>query len=629
MAGPSGTRKTEWRQLMELAEKQFEPQKEWREFRHRRAPIVSFARKGEAVEKEKPKRRDRSKKTDSNEGASQGNEYVSKRSLLKDCRGRAFKDWRDLPPNPLDTPLLEGLRSGSAYAKAESVSWFLLNSKFTFSANRIGKATPAPSQTQKFSYAHDSRSLGLLAPDISDKGEAVDDQLSNFPPVPKPSRSPSVTGASLEHSRYNLRSATPNPLFVSREPSVDEDDALDRMDIDMIEGRGLAIDDAIPTIESNNSSTYSQSLLGLRLELPSCIQPIRPLIGQPVDQQCMPAMDPKDPNFFNVLTTWKQNRKNAMGVPLSSQSEGSTSGQVYNITQHMQKNYTCLSFCGRRDDDEDMIGCSTPGHGNRFYHYSCVGLEAPPEEDEEWYCPDCTSSETHHQYPVFTQHVTNALFPSTNTNTNHDLISIKGRGLRVWQPHWTNREEQCILDIMMSLVSEREAALEAACEGQMPPPPKQFRNRDALFQHISEKLWTDYGFERTKTGILSRWDGASGLRMKTLRAKDEGDIGVAGLRSIRDLDARVKALCMSAGIKGNGPGQRMERKKIGSWGKDWKEDGSEKKKKTKSGKQSDGGDNYGDCNQGVQLPEKGGNSKLGGKQKAEYAARGFKGRSGE
>ncbi|KAM0746044.1 hypothetical protein T439DRAFT_330027 [Meredithblackwellia eburnea MCA 4105] len=36
-----------------------------------------------------------------------------------------------------------------------------------------------------------------------------------------------------------------------------------------------------------------------------------------------------------------------------------------------------------------MVGCDNDDCTREWFHLGCVGLEAPPEEDEKWYCADC------------------------------------------------------------------------------------------------------------------------------------------------------------------------------------------------------------------------------------------------
>ncbi|KAF2369089.1 Bromodomain associated domain [Trinorchestia longiramus] len=42
--------------------------------------------------------------------------------------------------------------------------------------------------------------------------------------------------------------------------------------------------------------------------------------------------------------------------------------------------------CGKQDDGSPMIGCDTC---DDWYHWVCVGIQVPPNESENWYCPRC------------------------------------------------------------------------------------------------------------------------------------------------------------------------------------------------------------------------------------------------
>ncbi|CUM45941.1 Chromatin modification-related protein YNG2 [Debaryomyces fabryi] len=45
-------------------------------------------------------------------------------------------------------------------------------------------------------------------------------------------------------------------------------------------------------------------------------------------------------------------------------------------------------FCQRVSFGE-MIGCDNDDCKFEWFHWSCVGITAPPKDDEIWYCPDC------------------------------------------------------------------------------------------------------------------------------------------------------------------------------------------------------------------------------------------------
>lgn len=44
--------------------------------------------------------------------------------------------------------------------------------------------------------------------------------------------------------------------------------------------------------------------------------------------------------------------------------------------------------CGKQDDGSPMIGCDTC---DDWYHWVCVGIQVPPNDDVNWYCPRCLS----------------------------------------------------------------------------------------------------------------------------------------------------------------------------------------------------------------------------------------------
>ncbi|KAF2234657.1 hypothetical protein EV356DRAFT_149387 [Viridothelium virens] len=367
---------------------------------------------------------------------------------------------------------------------------------------------------------------------------------------------------------------------------------------------------------------------------------------RPASEQFIPRMDPNDPLWFKKYAAWARMRKEAVACAATarkSQQDGSSGTNTvrYKISEHMHKLCSCMNFCGRPDEAEDMVKCDTPGHDNRWYHLSCVELTEAPEEDEPWYCPDCTNNTTDSSlHPVFSRHPTSAIRPSMpSTEDDPSPITIKERGLRSWTPGWSIREEQAILDIMQDLIDAHEKQAAAGDSGEAdggeaekeeeeeeeevhqtaqtrtyPKLTGRFRNLDALFTYVSDELWSRCGYERTRAGIRGRWDGANGLRSRAEAAwnaeqrhaqrqaeghveaarqgvsvqKIVGATGSAGgvkrggpiaegmapefrsIRGIRDLDRRLKALVESKGVRGGGPGQMRERKKVGRWGKEWK-----------------------------------------------------------
>lgn len=55
------------------------------------------------------------------------------------------------------------------------------------------------------------------------------------------------------------------------------------------------------------------------------------------------------------------------------------------IDEHGNEVWICPS-CGQQDDGRPMIGCDGC---DAWYHWVCVGIQVPPDENENWYCKPC------------------------------------------------------------------------------------------------------------------------------------------------------------------------------------------------------------------------------------------------
>uniref|UniRef100_A0A2P2I1D5 Transcription initiation factor TFIID subunit 3-like n=1 Tax=Hirondellea gigas TaxID=1518452 RepID=A0A2P2I1D5_9CRUS len=55
------------------------------------------------------------------------------------------------------------------------------------------------------------------------------------------------------------------------------------------------------------------------------------------------------------------------------------------VDDHGNEVWICPT-CGKQDDGSPMIGCDTC---DDWYHWVCVGIQVPPNEAENWYCPRC------------------------------------------------------------------------------------------------------------------------------------------------------------------------------------------------------------------------------------------------
>ena len=437
---------------------------------------------------------------------------------------------------------------------------------------------------------------------VSDGDEVLGDHLRSgtetSPPMRKEPIFPSFEAEAprAERSRDEASAATDSIVGSSKTTEQDHRQA-----------------DTVKSIQNDSSTAATDTLTIYR--------------SRPASERFVPKLDPKDPaRWFKEHAAWAKERKEAVARAAARASQSKASeyeAPKYPLSAHMHKLCSCMAFCRRSDEEEDMVSCSTRGHENRWFHLGCANLKEPPSEDEPWFCPDCrdNTSSNASKHPVFSRHPTTAIHATGDERpklkSEPALKTIKEHGLRSWTSGWSIQEEQCILDIVQGLIeaNEKDAAEhvekeEAADRHQVTGP---FRNLDALFIHVSNELWNRYGFERTRSAIRSHWDGVSGLRNRAESAAeaDERDLvrqaeaakeaaetgvsprrilgstGSAGgvrlggaiskgvapelrsIRGIKDLDARMKQLLESKGIRGAGPGQSRKRKKVGTWGKGW------------------------------------------------------------
>ncbi|RWS04574.1 transcription initiation factor TFIID subunit 3-like isoform X1 [Dinothrombium tinctorium] len=57
---------------------------------------------------------------------------------------------------------------------------------------------------------------------------------------------------------------------------------------------------------------------------------------------------------------------------------------------HSQSAWLCQS-CKKSLEKKPSIGCDGC---DKWYHWQCVGIVIPPQEDESWFCRDCIAKQT-------------------------------------------------------------------------------------------------------------------------------------------------------------------------------------------------------------------------------------------
>ncbi|CAL7941794.1 unnamed protein product [Xylocopa violacea] len=67
---------------------------------------------------------------------------------------------------------------------------------------------------------------------------------------------------------------------------------------------------------------------------------------------------------------------------------------AYYFDQSGTKVWICPG-CGNQDDGSPMVGCDDC---DAWYHWVCVGMQVPPADNDDWYCPFCIAKkqELHH-----------------------------------------------------------------------------------------------------------------------------------------------------------------------------------------------------------------------------------------
>ncbi|GEQ68024.1 hypothetical protein JCM33374_g1690 [Metschnikowia sp. JCM 33374] len=69
-----------------------------------------------------------------------------------------------------------------------------------------------------------------------------------------------------------------------------------------------------------------------------------------------------------------------------SASAGAGAAKAPHGAEDADNNLYC--FCQRVSFGE-MIGCDNDDCKYEWFHWECVGITSPPNDDEIWYCPDC------------------------------------------------------------------------------------------------------------------------------------------------------------------------------------------------------------------------------------------------
>ncbi|KAJ8984228.1 hypothetical protein NQ317_007460 [Molorchus minor] len=60
--------------------------------------------------------------------------------------------------------------------------------------------------------------------------------------------------------------------------------------------------------------------------------------------------------------------------------------QTFKRTDDQGNEVWICPACGQQDDGRPMIGCDGC---DAWYHWVCVGIQVPPDENENWYCKPC------------------------------------------------------------------------------------------------------------------------------------------------------------------------------------------------------------------------------------------------
>lgn len=73
-------------------------------------------------------------------------------------------------------------------------------------------------------------------------------------------------------------------------------------------------------------------------------------------------------------------------VHAHAENAANLAAKVPNGTEDADNNLYC--FCQRVSFGE-MIGCDNDDCKYEWFHWECVGITSPPNDDDIWYCPDC------------------------------------------------------------------------------------------------------------------------------------------------------------------------------------------------------------------------------------------------
>ncbi|ROT83365.1 putative transcription initiation factor TFIID subunit 3 [Penaeus vannamei] len=96
----------------------------------------------------------------------------------------------------------------------------------------------------------------------------------------------------------------------------------------------------------------------------------------------VPAVPP--PIMSPPIDTPKSSKKQEQSTGLLTE----TVGPIGHFVDDQGNEVWICPTCGKQDDGSPMIGCDTC---NDWYHWVCVGIQVPPNDDVNWYCPRCLS----------------------------------------------------------------------------------------------------------------------------------------------------------------------------------------------------------------------------------------------
>nr|CAD7461700.1 unnamed protein product [Timema tahoe] len=110
-------------------------------------------------------------------------------------------------------------------------------------------------------------------------------------------------------------------------------------------------------------------------------------VDDPIQSTSFPiAWGPK-PEPTPVITTASRNILDPQPGPSSSLGRGRHNRRINDATMDYSGNQIWICpACGGHDDGSPMIGCDDC---DAWYHWVCVGIQVPPDENEDWYCRVC------------------------------------------------------------------------------------------------------------------------------------------------------------------------------------------------------------------------------------------------